>query len=120
VSESYDGPALADALHRAHHRTARDEALLRQHEIANNLWIEKTDWVQQTAQDSELGLHRADALRLRIENYEALLRQALEASQALIDRWDSPDWKDLPHTGTYILQLRKLVVALEQRLGEKG
>lgn len=27
---NYDGPALADALHRAHHRTARDEALLRQ------------------------------------------------------------------------------------------
>lgn len=72
---NYDGPALADALHRAHHRTARDEALL---------------------------------------------RQALEASQALIDRWDSPDWKDLPHTGTYILQLRKVAVALEQRLGERG
>jgi hypothetical protein len=28
MSHSYDGPALADALHRAHHRTARDEALL--------------------------------------------------------------------------------------------
>lgn len=30
MTNSYDGPALADALHRAHHRTARDEALLRQ------------------------------------------------------------------------------------------
>jgi len=30
-----------------------------------------------------------------------------KAAQALIDRWDSPAWKDQPHTAEYILILRK-------------
>ena len=29
------------------------------------------------------------------------------AAQALIDRWDSPLWKDQPHTAEYIAELRK-------------
>lgn len=30
-------------------------------------WIEKTEWVQQTCKPHELGYHRADILRMRIE-----------------------------------------------------
>lgn len=30
-------------------------------------WFEKTDWVQETAHFSELGVHRADALKARIK-----------------------------------------------------
>jgi hypothetical protein len=30
-----------------------------------------------------------------------------EAAQAVVERWDSPLWKDLPHTGTFIDRLRK-------------
>lgn len=33
-------------------------------------WSEKTDWVQETAQAKELGMHRADILRKRIEDLE--------------------------------------------------
>ena len=33
-------------------------------------WSEKTDWVQETAQVKELGMHRADILRKRIEDLE--------------------------------------------------
>lgn len=29
------------------------------------------------------------------------------AAQAVVDRWDSPLWSDLPHTGEYIARLRK-------------
>ena len=34
-----------------------------------------------------------------------------QAAQALVDRWDTPLWKDAPHTGQYIDALR---VALAQ------
>ena len=34
-----------------------------------------------------------------------------KAAQALIDRWDSPDWKDQPHTAEYIAELRKALDA---------
>ena len=33
-------------------------------------WSEKTDWVQETASAKELGMHRADILRKRIEDLE--------------------------------------------------
>ena len=40
---------------------------LRQFEIAYNDWQAKTDWVQESAKPNELGRHRADVLRARIE-----------------------------------------------------
>lgn len=44
-------------------------------------WLDKTKWVQQTCQTHELGLHRADILRNRIEALAAEIerwREALE------------------------------------------
>ena len=34
-----------------------------------------------------------------------------KAAQAVIDRWDSPAWKDQPHTAEYIEELRKALDA---------
>lgn len=34
-----------------------------------------------------------------------------KAAQAVIDRWDSPSWKDQPHTAEYIAELRKALDA---------
>lgn len=34
-----------------------------------------------------------------------------KAAQAVIDRWDSPSWKDQPHTAEYINELRKALDA---------
>lgn len=34
-----------------------------------------------------------------------------KAAQAMIDRWDSTDWKDTPHTAHYIAELRKTLDA---------
>ena len=34
-----------------------------------------------------------------------------KAAQALIERWDSPAWKDQPHTANYIAELRKALDA---------
>ena len=33
-------------------------------------WSEKTDWIQEAATTKELGMHRADILRKRIEDLE--------------------------------------------------
>lgn len=34
-----------------------------------------------------------------------------KAAQAVIDRWESPSWKDQPHTAHYIAELRKALTA---------
>ena len=46
---------------------------------AYNVWQDKTEWVQKTCKPSELGYHRADVLRMRIEALEAEL-MALKAA----------------------------------------
>ena len=33
------------------------------------------------------------------------------AAQALVDRWDTPAWKDAEHTGAFIQRLRKALAA---------
>lgn len=43
-----------------------------------------------------------------------------EAAQAVIDRWDSPLWKDLPHTGESINELRQALAELEAQGGQAG
>lgn len=74
---------------------------LRQFEIAYNDWQAKTDWVQESAKSHELGRHRADVLRARIDALaaelaaikgqelradpvKAQLLEALEASNTLL------------------------------------
>jgi hypothetical protein len=48
-------------------------------ELAAKQWLDKTDWVQQTAEVNELGMHRADVLRQRIERLKAERAELLEA-----------------------------------------
>ena len=36
------------------------------------------------------------------------------AAQALIDRWDTPNWKDAEHTGAFIQRLRETLAAPQE------
>lgn len=60
---------FVDAIHELR-RLAAENADLR---IALNEWLEKTDWVQETIQARELGLHRADVMRQRIDSLQSAL-----------------------------------------------
>lgn len=51
--------------------TADQLRRLQQVEHAYQEWSEKTEWVQQTATAQELGMHRADVLKARIERLQA-------------------------------------------------
>lgn len=46
-------------------------------------WMEKTHWVQETAQALELGMHRADVLRARIEALDAENKALIKALEAV-------------------------------------
>jgi hypothetical protein len=48
-------------------------------ELAAKQWLDKTYWVQQTAEENELGMHRADVLRQRIERLKAERAELLAA-----------------------------------------
>lgn len=52
-------------------KAARELRRLCQYETEFNTWLEKTDWIQKTGKPHELGLHRADILKQRIEYLEA-------------------------------------------------
>ncbi len=64
----------------------------------------------------------ADAKRLAATN--ALLLAAVvelyQTGKAVADRWDGPNWKDLPHTGVYIRDLRDAVTSSESLLKLMG
>lgn len=47
-------------------------------------WFEKTEWVQESIQPKELGLHCADVLRQRIERLTTQRDALLEALKALL------------------------------------
>ena len=64
--------------------TKKYSTLFVPHENANEAaikslkdWHDKTDWVQETSKPRELGKHRADILRERIEALEAKLAMIL-------------------------------------------
>jgi hypothetical protein len=41
------------------------------------------------------------------------VEQLIATSQAVIDRWETPLWKDVPHTATYIYAMRDAVDAVK-------
>lgn len=45
-------------------------------------------------------------VRARLARVEKERDALLAAARDVVARWDSPKWKDLPHTGTYIDALR--------------
>lgn len=61
---------LADANHK-----------LAQYKAAFDEWHEKTEWVQETSHWSELGMHRADVLKMRIEALEGDMTIAKKAAR---------------------------------------
>lgn len=64
----------------------RLDAKVQSLEFAAKEWHEKTAWVQNTIKPRELGMHRADVLRARIEALDAenkALRERLEAFRDL-------------------------------------
>lgn len=71
---------------------------LKQYEAGYKEFHDKTDWVQETAHWSELGKHRADVLRERIEkaNKKIATRDALIQRVYDLEYIDG-DWLDAYH-----------------------
>lgn len=81
--------AAADELRRLHARVQDLERERDNYKLACDEWQDKTDWVQQTALPGELGKHRADVLRDRINRAVAAEREACaKACEAIeAERW---------------------------------
>ena len=74
-----------DAYHtRPQHRLAAMELRrLHQHELAVKEFLRKTDWIQESAQGHELGMHRADVLKKRIDTLTEVNQELLAALEKL-------------------------------------
>lgn len=86
--------------------------LYHQQRRAHNDWLDKTEWVQETAHYSELGMHRADVMRKRLmeaegrerrllEDFESELRRLHELNTEMLEALKAADW--------YIGQLELIV-----------
>ena len=93
--------ALAEAQHK-----------LDQYKAAFDEWHEKTEWVQETAHWSELGKHRADVLKKRIETLEGdtMLAKKTGRLEALRDCRDM----FIPGTVAYKALDEKLVAEIDK------
>ena len=68
---------------------------------------------RQLAESELLCSHRAaeqSLLANRLEEAQARIAQLEEAAKAVIARWETPLWKDVPHTANFIHALRDAVV----------
>lgn len=73
--------------------TAERDRLRGTVEAAYNEWHDKTEWVQKTAKAHELGKHRADVLKDRIDQLRAEVEALRNASQlAASDLCKASDW----------------------------
>jgi hypothetical protein len=51
-------------------------------------------------------------------NADSGVSELVKAAQDVIERWDSPAWKDQPHTGEYINRIRQALANYRERKGE--
>lgn len=68
---------------------------------------------------------RADLAKILLDNQEGRHKRELaevtrqrdriaKAGQALVDRWETPSWKDVPHTGKFIRALSDAISSAER------
>ena len=100
MTEKTEALRLADALDygvydaqmaRVMDKAAAELRRLHSHEVANEVWQVKTQWVQDTAKPEELGMHRADVMRQRLERITAqrdALLEALKLARSIIGHPD--------------------------------
>jgi hypothetical protein len=75
---NYGMPICAEAAAELRRLVVENERL-HWHELAAEQWIDKTHWVQKTSRPEEIGMHRADVLKQRIEKLEAVNAELLGA-----------------------------------------
>ncbi len=87
---------LADYLNEIRRYPDVQKELLRLHqfEIAFTKYLEKTEWVQETAKYYELGMDRADVLKQRIDRLHEVNQMLLDAITKLMDT-ESYWWQEV-------------------------
>ena len=86
-----------DAHERKYVRHAIKEALAQQepnYKKALEVWLDKTEWIQETVKPHELGMHRADVLKQRIQ--EALAQPEPVAWEQFYPDMGKPKLAHLP------------------------
>ena len=53
--------------------------------------------------------HSSQRAADEIERNRAAIEELISAGNAVVERWESPLWKDLPHTGEFIYALRDVI-----------
>lgn len=85
----------------------------REHDLANEAIA---TW-QKTREERDSLQEQLDAAimlgKMQERRHERDLEELIAAAKAVIDRWETPFWKEAAHTGAYIAALRKAVEIAE-------
>jgi hypothetical protein len=68
--------------------------------------------------DKEYNARLCESLRADWENERALADRLRKSAQALVDRWETPFWKDSIHTGKFIRSLDDALAAWKEARNE--
>lgn len=100
--------------------------LLKMYKSALNKWTEKSEWVREEVEPSEIRMHRADVMKSRIEALQAecgKLRSELDAHKAARIAYASefpPDDDGQPDVGSIHQNIRKLKEEARTRVRSGG
>jgi chemotaxis regulatin CheY-phosphate phosphatase CheZ len=76
--------------------------------------VELRAYVASNDYGAELALQHAMRLLDGMEQERAIADRLRKSAQALVDRWETPFWKDAPHTGKFIRSLGDALAAWEE------
>ena len=95
------------------------------HEAANALDAQAARIAELEAENREMAMQclasdgQAQMAYEEQERLEAKLAKVSKSGQAVVDRWDSIDWKDQNHTADYINDLRATLADLQKPIATR-
>ena len=95
------------------------EDLDREVRVGNDYMSQLAKFERADEEHDRIARDAADARR-KLATVTKERDELVAAAQAVVERWDSPLWKDVPHTATYINALRSALAKLgADKTGEK-
>ena len=74
----------------------------------------RSEYEQAFQRGREHGAYRIAELERELAAERALADRLVKSAQALVDRWETPFWKDAPHTAKFIRALDDALAAWKE------
>lgn len=73
------------------------------------LLVAEIERIRKRMANEDVYLEKLNEQMREIERNRVAIDELVATGCAVVERWDSPSWKDLPHTGEFIYALRDAI-----------